>query len=77
MFYCPHCGKEIRYIAGSPGTGRAGEPIVVETNEEYLIAESGRMLKGFREHLCPVNHGTHIRVAGETMYEGPTEFHEK
>ena len=50
MLKCLKCGDEIRYIAGAPSSG--GLPIAVNMKEEYLISESGRRVKGYKEHIC-------------------------
>jgi hypothetical protein len=52
MLKCPKCGDEIRYIAGAPSSG--GLPIAVDMKEEYLINDSGRRIKGYKEHICMV-----------------------
>jgi hypothetical protein len=48
MIKCPKCGKEIRYI-----TAERGQPIPVDDKICRLIAETGRIIHGYKEHKCP------------------------
>jgi hypothetical protein len=51
MVRCPKCGREIRYITAAPSAGSNGI-IPVETGQEELISETGRVLRGYRVHEC-------------------------
>jgi hypothetical protein len=51
---CPGCGRDVRYIVTAPSlhVGNNGL-IAVETIEEELITEKGRLVQGFKRHKCP------------------------
>lgn len=49
---CRNCGQEIRYIVSSSGRGNDGI-IPVELDERELITERGRLVRGFKRHVCP------------------------
>jgi hypothetical protein len=50
---CPSCGRDIRYIIAASSL-RAGNNglIAVETREEELLTEKGRLVRGFKRHIC-------------------------
>jgi hypothetical protein len=48
MVKCPKCRKEIRYI-----TSERGQPIPVDDKICCLITETGRIIRGYKEHKCP------------------------
>jgi ssDNA-binding Zn-finger/Zn-ribbon topoisomerase 1 len=48
---CPSCGKPVRYI----NAARGDRIFMVEAEPDTLIGETGRILKGYREHKCPEN----------------------
>jgi hypothetical protein len=52
MVTCPKCGTEIRYITTAPSMRNNGI-IPVDPQERELITETGRIVRGYRLHICP------------------------
>jgi hypothetical protein len=51
MVRCQKCGQEIRYIVTAPSMGNNGI-IPVDPQEQELISETGRKLRGYQPHVC-------------------------
>jgi hypothetical protein len=66
MVKCMHCGKEIRYITAAPSVGDNGI-IPVDLEEQELITEKGRIVRGFKVHICP-------SPPKPAMYRDPLEY---
>jgi hypothetical protein len=49
---CEKCGQPVRYIAAARSVSPDGI-FVVNAEPQELINESGRIIKGFRQHKCP------------------------
>jgi hypothetical protein len=49
---CPDCGQEIKYITTPPRNGGNGIT-AVDIDEQEIITERGRSVRGFKLHRCP------------------------
>jgi hypothetical protein len=53
---CPSCGRDIRYVVAAPSLHAGNNGLIaVETREEELITEKGRLVLGFKRHKCQIN----------------------
>jgi hypothetical protein len=51
---CPFCGRDIRYVVAAPSLHAGSNGLIaVETREEELLTEKGRLVWGFKRHICP------------------------
>jgi hypothetical protein len=51
---CPSCGRDIRYVVAAPSLHAGNNGLIaVETREEELLTEKGRLVRGFKRHICP------------------------
>jgi hypothetical protein len=50
---CPSCGCDIRYVVAAPSLHAGNNGLIaVETREEELLTEKGRLVRGFKRHIC-------------------------
>jgi hypothetical protein len=69
---CPSCGRDIRYVAAAPSL-QADGIVAIEIQEQELITEKGRLVRGFHRHKCPQRNadGRYSILADELKYLAP------
>jgi hypothetical protein len=67
---CLDCGREIRYIVAAPSLHAGNNGLIaVETREEELLTEKGRLVRGFKRHICPPS----IKVESKSRSRGGSQ----
>jgi hypothetical protein len=53
---CPSCGRDIRYVVAAPSLHAGNNGLIaVETHEEEMLTEKGRLVRGFKRHKCRIS----------------------
>jgi hypothetical protein len=70
---CPSCGRDIRYVVAAPSLHAGNNGLIaVETREEELLTEKGRLVRGFKRHKCRESPGHSLStVVDELKYLVP------